>query len=245
MQINNDDHQHVHRHVHNHVKMHHHHAHRYHSGYHSEAGKSDAKHNSAYELNLNKIQNDMHHGNVHRHHTHHYGHHRFNSAREHEHESHSTSGYLDHHNFDNVHTHGHIGSRISRQSISHHDPNSHLHGSNHGMYRRRNTIPASLGVNVQDFDTRTRDHELHWDRHQVCKLKGMITDPHYKEKLEDDNGRHYPWSGLYPAKNKTSVEDIENLKSCRYLRFSKLNLMSMKGNPDEEVNVFERRSSAF
>ncbi len=94
---------------------------------------------------------------------------------------------------------------------------------------------------AQDSDTRTRDHELHWDRHQVCKLKGMITDPHYKEQLEAENVRTYPWSGLYPP-NKTRVEDIEDLKNCRYLRFSKLNLMNMKENPEEEVDVFEKES---
>ena len=69
----------------------------------------------------------------------------------------------------------------------------------------------------------------------------MITDPHYKEQLEAENVRTYPWSGLYPP-NKTRVEDIEDLKNCRYLRFSKLNLMNMKENPEEEVEVFEKES---
>lgn len=100
---------------------------------------------------------------------------------------------------------------------------------------------GSLGPSAHDSDTRTRDHELHWDRHQVCKLKGMITDPHYKEQLEVENGRTYPWSGLYPS-HKARAEDIEDLKNCRYLRFSKLNLMNMKENPEEEVEVFERKT---
>ena len=103
-------------------------------------------------------------------------------------------------------------------------------------------LPGNLETGAQDTnrDARRRDHELHWDRHQVCKLRGMITDPHYKEQLEVESGKSYPWSSQYQT-NKTSSDGIEELKNCRYLRFSKLNLESMKENPEEEVEVFEKK----
>lgn len=122
--------------------------------------------------------------------------------------------------------------------ISKHEP-MYAHTTAHQYHGRRQSTAESVGPSVQESDTRTRDHELHWDRHQVCKLKGMITDPHYKEQLEMENGRTYPWSEFYPP-NAARVEDIDELKNCRYLRFSKLNLMSMKENPEEEVEVFQK-----
>ena len=73
----------------------------------------------------------------------------------------------------------------------------------------------------------------------MCQLKGMITDPHYKEQLKVESGGTYPWSKLYTS-NNPSIEEIDNLKNCRYLRFSKLNLMNMEENPEEEVEVFEK-----
>ena len=68
----------------------------------------------------------------------------------------------------------------------------------------------------------------------------MITDPHYKEQLEVERRKSYPWSPQYET-TKTGRNDIEDLKNCRYLRFSKLNLESMTENPDEEVEVFEKK----
>ena len=39
----------------------------------------------------------------------------------------------------------------------------------------------------------------------------------------------------------TQANDIEDFKNCRYLRFSKLNLMNMKGSP-KQVEVFEKET---
>ena len=237
------DHVHIHRHVHNHVHMpHDHHVH--HGDHHvnSHVGNTHGPH-------------DSHRKNSHSHYSppqgsvHHSGHaHHGAYARGHTRGGHRGSGHVnDHHrhhhhsNSSETHTPNNSPRRYSRQS-SIHDPNvinheqKFPHHTAHHYYDRRQSMAGGFGPSGQDSDTRTRDHELHWDRHQVCKLKGMITDPHYKEQLEVENGRSYPWSGLYPP-NKARVEDIEELKNCRYLRFSKLNLMNMKENPEVTVLV--------
>ena len=192
----------------------------------------------AYDSHSTNHGHYTHHGNIHHNgHMYHAGYPRAYTNSAHKGSAHVSDQHRSHHhsNHDESHTPSNSPRRYSRQSFRHHEQHvNNFDGRRHS---------GSLGFSAQDSDTRTRDHELHWDRHQVCKLKGMITDPHYKEQLEVENGRTYPWSGLYPS-NKARTEDIEDLKNCRYLRFSKLNLMNMKENPEEEVEVFEKKTTS-
>ncbi len=90
-----------------------------------------------------------------------------------------------HGNHDETHTPSNSPPRYSRQSFTHYDPHlsnrepTYPQPTGHQYHGKRHSTARTMRPSDQESDTRTRDHELHWDRHQVCKLKGMFTDPDY------------------------------------------------------------------